>query len=302
MAMIKQLIKNIKKMKNIYRSLLFVTLLSASITACDEDKTTFEPLSYPQDSFVNVDSDNINVLESSTIPIVIPVNYANTIAGATSDIVVDFEITSDNAVEGTHYTIQDNKSQLSFSKGTFTDTIVILPIDNAEEDGDKILNFSITSAPVTLGFPGPDANGTAITITLTDDDCGWSLTDLDGAPWTGQDNSTDGDGNFSTQVTTSYDGTKLLMEGLAYGWLTGSYWDEVVIDSEPLIVDIDPVSGVFTIAEQYLCDTTWNGAPQPTYSIVGSGQYFSCLKQMVINYDLIQGGGVLRSLTETIEF
>ena len=92
------------------------------------------------------------------------------------------------------------------------------------------------------------------------------------------------------------------MEGIAYGWLTNTnYWDEVVIVSNPVIVDMDPVSGVFTIDEQFLATTTWNGGVQPDYSISANGQYFSCLHSMVVNYTLYQGG-VLRQYTETIEF
>jgi len=65
---------------------------------------------------------------------------------------------------------------------------------------------------------------------------------------------------------------------------------------------MDPVTGVFTIAEQYLADTTWNGSPQPTYRISAYGQYFSCLNKMTVNYTLYQNGAVLRQYTETIEF
>lgn len=289
-------------MKNIYIKLILLTVVSLAVFSCDEDKTTYDALNFPEDAFVALETSNLEVLESTTTPIEIVVNYSNTFAGATTDISVDFSITSDNATEGVHYTIADNKSQLNFPKGTFVDKITIIPIDNVIEDGDKILNFTIVSAPVTVGYPGPNPSGTSITITLTDDDCAFTLADLDGVSWVGTDNATGSQGPNPTQVTTSFDGTNLLMNGLAFGWLTSSYWGEVIVADAPLIVNMNPVTGQFTIAEQYLADATWNGSPQPTYSIKASGQYFSCLKKMVINYDLIQDGGILRSFTETIEF
>lgn len=288
-------------MKNIYKNLVFLIAIALFISSCDEDKTTYDALNFPEDAFVALGIGNIEALESTTAPIEIVVNYSNTVAGATSDISVDFTITSDNAIEGVHYTIADSKAQLNFPKGIFSDKIIIIPIDNAEEDGDKVLNFSIVSAPVTVGYPGPSSSGTTISITLIDDDCIFTFADLDGISWIGTDNASGDEGPNATQVSTSFDGTNLLMEGLGFGWLTG-YWSEVVVADAPIIVTMNPVSGQFTISEQYLSDTTYDGDPQPTYSIKATGQYFSCSQRMVINYSIIQEGNILRSYIETIEF
>lgn len=291
-----------KKMKNIFKSLLIITVISLGVIACDEDETTFIPLNYPEQAFIALENtSSINVLESTTTPIEIVVNYVNTLDNHTSEVTVDFTITSSNAVEGMHYTIADNKTKFSFPAGVLNDKLVIIPIDNFDEDGDKTLNLSLTNSSVALGYPGPESFNTSMVITLADDDCAWSFEDLDGIEWIGTDNS-GGEGPNSTQIKTSYDGTTLLMEGIAYGWLTGAYWDEVVIVSNPVEVDMDPVSGVFTVDEQPLATTTWNGGVQPDYSISATGQYFSCLQSMEVNYTLYQGGGVLRQYTETIEF
>jgi len=293
-----------KKMKNIYKSFLYFTIIVLSVISCKEEDTTYSPLNFPQDAFIAFESStDINVLESSTTPIEIEVDYANTTEGTTSDVTVDFSITSDNAVEGINYTVVDNLTQLTFPVGVHKAKIVIIPIDNALEDGDKVLNITLTNSSVPLGFPGPDSTHKSLTVTLTDDDCAFTFADLDGISWIGNDNATGSQGPNATQITTSFDGTNLLMDGLAFGWLTNTgYWDEVVVDSAPVIVNMDPVTGVFTIDEQYLADTTWNGSPQPTYSISATGQYFSCLQKMVVNYTLYQGGGVLREYTESIEY
>jgi hypothetical protein len=293
-------LKNLK-MKNIFSSIFYLMVIALFSVSCDEDETTFTPLDYPAESFVAIGTGDVVVLESTTSPVVIDVFFANSSDGHTSDVKVDFQITG-NGVEGTHYTIKDNKSQLSFPPGVFNDNITIIPIDNAMEDGDKVLTFALTNSSTYVGYPGPDEFGKAIEITFTDDDCAFTFADLDGISWIGTDNATGSQGPNATQITTSYDGTNLLMEGIAYGWLTGSYWDEVVVADAPVIVNMNPITGAFTIAEQYLCDTTWLGNPQPTYSISANGQYFSCLQKMIVNYTLYQGGGILRQYTETIEY
>lgn len=292
-----------KKIKTLFKSLLIIAVISFSVISCNEDDTTFNPLDFPSDAFIALQTNPVSVLESSTDPIVITVFYANSTKGSTSDVSVDFSITSDNATEGVNYTIANNKTSLNFPVGTHSDTVTILPIDNFDEDGDKVLTFSLGSSSVKVGYPGPDAAGTSTTITLVDNDCAFTFADLDGISWIGTDNASGSQGPNATQITTSFDGTNLLMEGIAYGWLTNpGYWDEVIVDSHPVIVNMDPLTGEFTIDLQPLSSTTWNGAPQPPYSISATGQYFSCLHSMVVNYTLYQNGGVLRQYTETIEY
>ncbi|MGM5468636.1 hypothetical protein ACS386_00020 [Flavobacteriaceae bacterium LMO-SS05] len=290
-------------MKNIFRTIIYLMVIALFCVSCDEDETTFVPLDFPNEAFVALENtSSIEVLESTTKPVEIVVFYANTLGEHNSEITADFEI-SGSGVEGTHYTIQGNKSKLSFPPGVFTDKVIIIPIDNNEEDGDKKLTFALSNSTAAVGYPGPDGFGKSIDITLTDDDCAFLFADLDGISWIGTDNASGSQGPNPTQITTSFDGTNLLMKGIAYGWLTNTnYWNEVVVADAPVIVNMDPISGEFTISQQYLCDTTWQGNPQPTYEISANGQYFSCLHKMIVNYTLYQSGGVLVRYTETIEF
>lgn len=289
-------------MKKIFKSLIYVTIIAFFAISCDENDTVFTPLGFPEDAFIAIeDASPITVLESNATPIEIVVNYANTLPNAKTAVTVDYTITSETAVKGVHYTIVGEANKLTFAPGELNAKIIIIPIDNLMEDGNKVLNITLTNSSVAVGLPGPDASNKSIVVTLTDDDCAFTFADLDGVKWIGTDNATGDNGPNQTQITTSFDGTNLLMGGIAYGWLTGP-WDEVVVDSEPVIVVMDPVTGVFTIAEQYLCTTTWNGSVQDDYSISATGQYFSCLTKMTVNYTLYQGGAVLRRYTETIEF
>ena len=43
-----------KKMKNIFKSLLIITVMSLGVTACDEDETVYTPLDFPTDAFISI--------------------------------------------------------------------------------------------------------------------------------------------------------------------------------------------------------------------------------------------------------
>lgn len=142
----------------------------------------------------------------------------------------------------------------------------------------------------TSGGKTSDPDTLAITLTafcpLVD------LNDLVGT-WTGDDS----EGN-PTQVVTFVDGSNFMINGLNVGWMVG-YWGEIIVDQVPLIMIMNE-NGTLEIELQYYMETTWNGAPQPTYSIAATGVWDNCLKTMTIDYDLYQGGSVLTSITENI--
>ncbi len=276
---------------------IFSILLGAFMSCEEEDKNVYEGESYI--SFGKTTSSS--ALESTTAPITITA-YAS-IPNLQNDITVDFSISSDNATSA-NYTVLDNKTSFSFGVDKYTDQIQILPIDNFDEDGEKSINITLTnsSGGYTLGLPGPDAHSNTYVVTIQDDDCAFSLQELGDATWSGVDSAPGSQaGPNASQITTSFDGTNLLIEGIAYGWLTDTaFWDEVVVVSHKVIAIVDPITGAISIAEQPLCTTTWLGNVQDDYSIVATGQYVSCSETMVIDYDLLQSGGVRRSFTETI--
>lgn len=283
---------------------LIVLFLSVSIfTSCEEaDKNL-----YTGDNFISFGTQtSASALESSTSTIKVTA-YAS-VANIQSDINVDFEVVNEQG-SSANYTIVGGKSQFNFGAGKYVDTIEIMSVDNFDEDGDKIIKITLTSASdgSSVGLPGPDGNGKSFTVTLEDDDCAFTIQELGTAKWTGTDNAPSSQaGPNESQVTTSFDGTNLLIEGLSYGWMTDTaFWDEVIIDSFPVIAVVDPITGAVTIAKQPLCNTTWNGAPQPSYFIEATGQYVSCSETLTISYDLLQGAdiasaAVLRSFTETL--
>ena len=285
-------------MKKIFTIFAAITLFMS----CDENRETIDSLSYPADAFVSFSTSSVSVLESNSSTINIVMNLSNSAAAATTASSVGFTITSDNAVEGVHYTILDDKTSFNLAAGIFSDSVQIVPIDNGEEDGDKVITITLTDAPVTLGFPGPDGLGKSVVLTLQDDDCAVSLEGLGAATWSGEDTVPASQaGPNASLITTSFDGTNLLMEGLSYAWITDTdYWDEVVVLSNLVIVNIDLTTGVIDIPLQPLCTATWNGDVQPLYEIAATGIYTSCSETMVLDYTLYQGGAIRRQYSETI--
>ncbi|WP_405606825.1 hypothetical protein [Polaribacter sp. Asnod1-A03] len=283
------------------KKILTIIAIVALFISCDESKETIDTLSFPTDSFVSFSDTSISVLESNTEIIDVVLNLSTSKDAATSPTTVSYTITSENAIEGVHYNILDGKTSFDLPAGIFSDSLQIQPIDNSDEDGDKVITITLTDAPVGLGFPGPDGIGQTINLTLQDDDCAFSLESLGAAAWSGADNATGSEGPNASLIQTSFDGTDLLIEGLSYGWLTNTgYWDEVVVVSNKVIVELDLITGAINIPLQELCETTWVGDAQPPYSIEATGIYTSCSETMVLNYNLYQNGAILRSYTETI--
>jgi hypothetical protein len=274
----------------------------ALFIACDESKETIDSLSFPSDAFVSFDTTTISVLESEAATINVVMNLSNSAAAATAETNVGFTISSDNAVEGVHYTLVEPKTSFNLAPGVFQDALKFKSIDNTDEDGDKVITITLIDAPVTLGFPGPDGLGKTITLTLQDDDCAVSLEGLGAATWSGEDSVPSGEaGPNASVITTSFDGTNLLMEGLSYAWLTDAdYWNEVVVLSNPVIVTVDLETGAIDIALQPLCTATWLGDVQPLYEISATGTYTACSETMVLDYTLYQAGAVRRQYSETI--
>ena len=283
-------------MKTILKT-LSVSFMMLLVLSCNEKDMEYTNIDFNSTNFVVFSAAERSVNELVATPIAINASYASSNASALS---VPFTITSDNAVEGVDYMIVDNKTSFDFTSDSLEDTIEFMPIDNLIADGDKTLTITLNSGSVSVGYPGPDGNNASIVVTIVDNDCAYTLEELAAASWSGTDNSGT-EGPNASQITMSYDGTTFLMEGIAYGWLENpAFWDEIVVISTPVVADIDTLTGDITIALQDLCETTWVGAPQPAYSIEATGSYDSCNETMTLNWDLYQGGGVLRSYTETI--
>jgi len=109
------------------------------------------------------------------------------------------------------------------------------------------------------------------------------LTDYIGT-WTGNDIY------GSTEVTTTLNSDgKLEITGIGVTFMTGP-WAETIIDQENLVMDIDLLTGEFTIGQQYYMETTYLGDPQPVYDLSGTGTINPCTRTMDLVYDFVQDG------------
>jgi len=86
-------------------------------------------------------------------------------------------------------------------------------------------------------------------------------------------------------------GCNLEITGLGFGWMT-DFWGEEIIDGGTVSLEVDEVAGTVAITDQYYMQTTWNGAVQTPYNIVGTGTYDDSGTYPTISftYDLVQDG------------
>jgi hypothetical protein len=101
--------------------------------------------------------------------------------------------------------------------------------------------------------------------------------------WTGDD------ATYPSEVTTTASCAGKSMTGLGFGWMLG-FWGEIIVDGGELTYTIDGDN--ITIPMQPYCSTTYNGAPQTPYSIVGSGTIDNsgAFPVYTIHYDFVQAG------------
>lgn len=284
-------------MKNFIKIIIPIFAIAFVLFSCEGDDMAEQNfMTFDQDA-IHFEETSYSVIESSSE--VIPVIAFYSSANHDSDVTANVSIQGNSA----DYNLVDSDLSLNFPAGVYSDTIYVSVNDNFETDNDRdiVFSFDSVSSGANIGFPGDEAIGSTYTLTVVDDDCPYTLEELGNATWAGTDNVPGNQaGPNQSMITTSFDGTNLLMEGIGYGWITDTdYWDEVVVVSTPVIVQISETGSV-TIDLQPLCETTWLGDPQPAYFVQGSGIYESCSERFTINYDIVQGGGVLRSFTEVI--
>ncbi len=204
-----------------------------------------------------------------------------------------------------------------------SDITVTLSKNNSSTIGDNMWSLSSNTITITAGSTSGSVTLTALASAMIEDETVTLVLDMDAGgaeassavqlnyslnrikfcpldemnDLVGSWKGTDSEGNPS-QVVTSLDGDKFMIDGLNVGWMEG-YWGEVIITQTPLVMIMNP-NGTLEIELQEYMTTTWNGDPQPAYSVAATGKWDNCKKTLVIDYDLYQGGGVLIPITENI--
>ena len=99
--------------------------------------------------------------------------------------------------------------------------------------------------------------------------------------WTGTDGGGGGE-TYPSAVTTTLDGTKILVAGLNVGFMDG-FWGETITAGGTCLMTVNP-DGTMVIPEQYFCDTDYSAG----YKIKGTGTWDNCGAKpaIIIKYDI----------------
>ena len=222
------------------------------------------------------------------VDIVQPISVSLMGAPQASDVTVTLSKNNSSTMGDNMYTLSSNTITIPAGATSGSVILTALAAEMVEDETvTLVLDMDAGGAEATSAFQ-INYNLKRIKFCPLED-----LNDLVGS-WKG----TDTEGNAS-QVVTSIDGDNFLIDGLNVGWMTG-YWGEVIITQTPLVMIMNP-NGTLEIELQDYMTTTWNGDPQPGYSVAATGLWDNCKKTMVIDYDLHQGGGVLISISEDLE-
>ena len=97
------------------------------------------------------------------------------------------------------------------------------------------------------------------------------------------------DADYPSEVTTTESCSGKTMTGLGFGWML-DWWGEKIVSGGTLTYTTTATT--ITIPLQKYCKTTYGGAPQPEYSIQGTGTIDNSGTYPVytIRYDYIQSG------------
>lgn len=104
------------------------------------------------------------------------------------------------------------------------------------------------------------------------------------------------DADYPSQVTTTESCAGKSMKGLGFGWML-DWWGEKIVSGGTLTYTTTATT--ITIPLQKYCKTTYNGAPQPEYSIQGTGTIDNTGTYPVytIRYDFIQAGSSIAEIS-----
>lgn len=150
-------------MKNIINKLFKTSLLAATMLffACEEELTVFEGPYHVR--FTNTVG---QINENATTTTTIPVHFA----GTTQSSAIDITLSVSGGQPGVDFNFVTGGTSVTIPAGEFSTNLVIDPIDNLDNDGNKVITFTIES--VSGGFgAGFGLVGKTFRYTIIDDDC-----------------------------------------------------------------------------------------------------------------------------------
>lgn len=277
-------------MKNIIRYILIFVIGGLVLSSCEDNLSNWDAMTNSYDKnnttyyiqYLNASASYETAIDPDGNPTNIETTVAVTLLGApqASDVTVTLVADASSTLTSDMYTLSASAITIPAGKTSASVDLVALA-DKMPEDETLTLVMNMDAGGAEAATAS-QLNYDMLRIkfcALTD------LNDLVGS-WAGFDSW-----NYPTEVVTSLDGEKFMIDGLGVGWMT-DWWGEVVVTQLPLIVTMNP-DGTLVIDEQDYMTTTWNGDPQPAYSVSGTGKWDNCKKTLLIDYVFIQGGGPL---------
>jgi hypothetical protein len=277
-------------MKNIIRYILIFVIGGLVLSSCEEKLSNWDAMTNGYDKnnttyyiqYLNATASYETAIDPDGNPTNIVTTVAVTLLGApqASDVTVKLLEDPSSTLTSDMYTLSSNSITIKAGKTSGSVDLVALA-DKMPEDETLKLVFDMDAGGAEAATAN-QLNYDMLRIKfcpLTD------LNELVGS-WAGFDSW-----NYATEVVTSLEGEKFMIDGLGVGWMT-DWWGEVVVTQTPLEATMNP-DGTLVIDEQPYMTTTWNGDPQPAYSVSGSGKWDNCKKTLLIDYVFIQGGEAL---------
>ncbi len=267
-------------MKKITRYLLIFAIGGAFLSSCEESNWDTMTKDYDKSNttyyiqFLNANgSFETDLEEGVALDIETIVGVALLGPPQSSDVVITLSLDNTSTVTSSMYQLEGTTITVPAGGTSGSVGVTFLAQEMPENETlHFILNMDVAGGEAAPSAYQLDYSVYRVPWCPLDD-----LNDMAGT-WDGVDDW----GNTERMVTT-VDGDNLMMTGLGKVWLS-DVWAESTTASSPVIITMNS-NGTLVIEEQYLCTTSYEGAPYD-YSMVGSGTWNNCTKIMHIEYDL----------------
>lgn len=275
-------------MKNIFKILFVFIATGALLFSCEEEETNFASLTKAPDPNANYYfqfKDAEQSLETSVNDEGELVDIETTISVVlmglprADNTVIPLVIDPSTTIDPSMYELSGTSINIPAGATSGSITVKSVVENMPIEETLKLV--------ITLDAGGNNApTGTTLTYNMFRINfCPLDLTQMVGS-WAGTDSW-----DYPSEVVTALDADgNLTMNGIGFGWFQ-DWWGEVIVTNTPVVLDVNPVTGEFTIAEQPYITSTWGGDPQPAYGLSGSGRIDACNKAITLDYIYHQDGG-----------
>lgn len=263
-----------KKMKKV---LFIISAIFILLTGCEIDKV------YDGPWFVHLDKETASVVEANATTY-LKVVMSGPKKGSQT---VDFTI-SGTAVRGVDYDLNVVGNTLTFPEGTGTQVVEITTIDNTDIEGNRTIEFEISSnsAGYKIGTPGPDGLFKSATITIIDNDCPFVPDDFIGEASSDDDGHTDV--FTTTHVSTVGDVVTLSVDKIFQAQML-SWWSCYFTAGGPVEIKLDysdPANPTATIEPQWMGTDNDGWDYWISQNHVSVGSFSTCDKTITLPYSI----------------